>query len=75
MDDVPLRQKIITPPVPAFEQAKTQGGDPSFLQIKAKPKRPARARPKREEPAAKLTRIAFRVSRLMEFCTERELVN
>ena len=40
MDDVPLRQKIITPPVPAFEQAKNPAREPPFLQIMAKPKRP-----------------------------------
>ena len=36
----------------------------------AKPKRAARKKP---EP--KLTRVAFRVSRLMEFCSVRELQN
>jgi DNA topoisomerase VI subunit B len=36
----------------------------------AKPKRAARKKP---EP--KLTRVAFKVSRLMEFCSERELQN
>ena len=41
-----------------------------FLQIVAKPKRAARKKP---EP--KLTRVAFKVSRLMEFCSERELQN
>jgi hypothetical protein len=52
-----------------IEQAKNAGGTPQFLQIVAKPK-PA-AKPK---AARKLTRVAFRVSRLMEFCTERELI-
>jgi DNA topoisomerase VI subunit B len=37
----------------------------------AEPERPAR--PAKAEP--KLARVAFRVSRLMEFCTERELQN
>jgi DNA topoisomerase VI subunit B len=41
-----------------------------FLQIVAKPKRAVRNKP---EP--KLTRVAFKVSRLMEFCSERELQN
>jgi DNA topoisomerase VI subunit B len=53
-----------------FQQAKNPTGDPRFLQIVAKPLRPAR---KRAEP--KLTRVAFKVSRLMEFCSERELQN
>jgi hypothetical protein len=53
-----------------FQQAKTDGLTSHFLQIVAKPKRSARKRP---EP--KLTRVAFRVSRLMEFCTRRELQN
>jgi hypothetical protein len=40
----------------------------------AKPKRTARRKPKiKSEP--KLTRVAFAVSRLMEFCSERELQN
>lgn len=37
----------------------------------AKPKRVAA----RDKPKAKLTRVAFRVSRLMEYCSERELIN
>jgi DNA topoisomerase VI subunit B len=49
-----------------FEQAQNPIGGSQFLQIVAKPT-------KRREH--KLTRVAFRVSRLMEFCTERELVN
>jgi DNA topoisomerase VI subunit B len=47
---------------PTIEQAKKPSDDPQFLQIVAKP-----------EP--KLTRVAFKVSRLMEFCSERELQN
>ena len=46
----------------SFQQAKNPAGTPQFLQIAAKP-----------EP--KLTRVAFKVSRLMEFCSERELQN
>src|SRR5262245_57227476 len=53
-----------------IEQAKKPARESQFLQIVAKPKRSARKRP---EP--KLTRVAFRVSRLMEFCTRRELQN
>ena len=51
-----------------FEQAKNPTESPQFLQIVAKPGGFARGR-------AKLTRVAFRVSRLMEFCTRRELQN
>jgi hypothetical protein len=41
----------------------------------AKPKRAVpRGKPK-AKPEPKLTRVAFRVSRLMEFCSERELEN
>src|SRR5713101_5090915 len=54
-----------------FQQAKTAGGRSRFLQIVAKPGRVTRRKSK--EP--KLTRVAFRVSRLMEFCTMRELQN
>jgi hypothetical protein len=46
----------------ALQQAKNPARGPQFLQIVAKP-----------EP--KLTRVAFRVSRLMEFCTRGELQN
>jgi len=48
-------------PLP-IQQAKEPAQPPQFLQIVAKP-----------EP--KLTRVAFKVSRLMEFCSERELEN
>ena len=59
----------------SFEQAKSPVRAPQFLQIVAKPKRAA-ARVKPEaKPEPKLTRVAFRVSRLMEFCSERELQN
>src|SRR5262245_60040875 len=49
-----------------FEQKRPRRSQ--FLQIVAKPK-PRRT----SEP--KLTRVAFKVSRLMEFCSERELQN
>jgi DNA topoisomerase VI subunit B len=55
---------------PPFEQAKKPSNDPHFLQIVAKPKQTAKAKAER-----KLTRVAFKVSRLMEFCSERELQN
>ena len=55
----------------SFEQGKKSARGSHFLQIKAKPD--AVPRKKRNEP--KLTRVAFRVSRLMEFCTRRELQN
>jgi hypothetical protein len=54
-----------------FQPAKTGNRKPQFVQIVAKPD-PGN-RKKRKEP--KLTRVAFRVSRLMEFCTRRELQN
>src|SRR5262245_22796578 len=59
---------------PDFQQAKTEDGEPRFLQIVAKPRRTRR---KRRKPAQqpKLTRVPFKVSRLMEFCTKRELQN
>src|SRR5215831_1378261 len=57
-----------------FEQAKKPTRGSQFLQIVAKPKRAARRKSKvKSEP--KLTRVAFKVSRLMEFCSERELQN
>jgi DNA topoisomerase VI subunit B len=40
----------------------------------AKPRRVARGKSK-PKPEPKLTRVAFKVSRLMEFCSERELQN
>ena len=52
----------------AIQQAKNPTREPQFLQIVAKPAQVEAAR-------AKLTRVAFKVSRLMEFCSERELEN
>jgi DNA topoisomerase VI subunit B len=57
-----------------FQQAKTADSDPRFLQIVAKPDRVIRQKSK-AKPEPKLTRVAFKVSRLMEFCTLRELQN
>jgi hypothetical protein len=56
---------------PDVQQAKTKGTEPRFLQIVAKPDEVKR----KEKQQPKLTRVAFRVSRLMEFCTKRELQN
>jgi DNA topoisomerase VI subunit B len=47
--------------------------DHQFLQIVAEPKPAVRGKKVKAEP--KLTRVAFKVSRLMEFCSERELQN
>ena len=58
----------------AFQPAKNTAKDPNFLQIVAKPE-PAAARIPKAKREPKLTRVAFKVSRLMEFCSERELVN
>jgi hypothetical protein len=57
---------------PEIQQAKNPASDDRFLQIVAKPRRKRRAKVKAEP---KLTRVAFRVSRLVEFCTKRELQN
>jgi hypothetical protein len=50
-----------------FDPGQNPSQEPQFLQIVAEPRQ---ARP---EP--KLTRVAFRVSRLMEFCSIKELQN
>jgi hypothetical protein len=57
-----------------FQQAKKPAGGAQFLQIVAKPDR-ATGRKSKAKSQQKLTRVAFRVSRLMEFCTRRELQN
>src|SRR5262245_23186056 len=54
-----------------FEQAKKPTNDPQLLQIVAKAKGAVRGK----KPEPKLTRVAFKVSRLMEFCSKRELQN
>src|SRR5258705_9345422 len=61
----------MTDAAPSFELAKS-GADPEprFLQIAARS-----ARKCKQKPEPKLTRVAFRVSRLMEFCTMKELQN
>src|SRR5262245_25221235 len=53
-----------------IQQAKKPRRGTQFLQIVAKP-----GRLKRRKTKHKLTRVVFQVSRLMEFCTKRELVN
>jgi hypothetical protein len=52
-----------------FQPAETAGDEPQFLQIVAKPAQ------NKSKTKAELTRVAFKVSRLMEFCTSRELQN
>ena len=54
----------------SFEPAKKPAGTPRFVPIKARRERAAAG-----ESEPKLTRVAFKVSRLMEFCSERELEN
>jgi hypothetical protein len=56
---------------PLIQQAETTVTDDRFLQIAAKADRKKR----QEKRPHKLTRVAFRVSRLMEFCSLRELQN
>ena len=68
------RATAATPPTKVeerFQQAKNPAETPPFLQIVAKPEQGA-IRGKLEP---KLTRVNFKVSRLMEFCNERELQN
>jgi DNA topoisomerase VI subunit B len=59
--------------LPDFEQAKKPDEGSQFLQIVAKPKRFTPET--KAKPGHKLTRVAFKVSRLMEFCTKQELQN
>ena len=66
-----MKSDVDRPDDGQFQQAKTAGGRSRLLQIVAKPRRAIRRKSK--EP--KLTRVAFKVSRLMEFCTTRELQN
>jgi hypothetical protein len=55
------------------QQAEKTDNEPQFLQIVAKPGRVGRK--VEAKPAPKLTRVNFVVSRLMEFCSQRELQN
>ena len=68
------RQALCRPPG-HFQQAKTSDRGPRFLQIVAKPGGVNRKNRKKKQQQPKLTRVAFTVSRLMEFCTRRELQN
>ena len=52
-----------------FQQAKNPAQEPQLLQIVAKQERAGTRRKSQPKPEPKLTRVAFRVSRLMEFCT------
>jgi DNA topoisomerase VI subunit B len=61
-------------PAPGIQQAKKPDSQPQFLQIVAKPSRGLR-KGGEAKPELKLTRVAFTVSRLMEFCSKRELQN
>jgi DNA topoisomerase VI subunit B len=56
-----------------IQQAKKTDSQPQFLQNVAKPSRVVRKIEAKLE--TKLTRVAFAVSRLMEFCSKRELQN
>jgi hypothetical protein len=58
--------------LPDFQQAKKSTSRPRFLQIEAERDPTIR---KKSKTTQKLTRVAFKVSRLMEFCSERELQN
>jgi hypothetical protein len=60
--------------VVTFHPGQKPDDDRRNVQIAAKPRRRAHRKPK-AKPKTKLTRVAFTVSRLMEFCTERELQN
>jgi DNA topoisomerase VI subunit B len=59
----------------AVQQAKKTDTEPQILQIVAAPNPADRRATAKLRPQPKLTRVPFRVSRLMEFCSERELQN
>jgi hypothetical protein len=67
------RDSSMVPEGGNFQQAETGPPEPPVLQIVAKAKTRRYAAKPRGQP--KLNRVAFRVSRLMEFCTRRELQN
>ena len=71
---VPIMEEDTKMERPAhFQPAKNRAATPRFLPIVAKPDdRAIRGKPK---SAPTLTRVAFKISRLMEFCTKRELQN
>jgi len=71
MSAPPLARKAAAAAAAAvFTRIKDGAEPPPFLQKVSKKGQAANGK---SEP--KLTRVAFKVSRLMEFCTERELVN
>ena len=74
MSALPKLDRIGPPPDGQFQPAKTADRRSQFLQIVAKPDEVNRKK-RKEKQQPKLTRVAFRVSRLMEFCTRRELQN
>jgi hypothetical protein len=57
-----------------IQHAESADGFPQNVQIRPRPVRAIR-KPSKAKLQPKLTRVAFRVSRLMEFCTKRELQN
>src|SRR5262245_23102871 len=61
-----LTTLTVKPDQPDFEQAQKPAEGAKFLPNVAKPT---------ERREHKLTRVAFAISRLMEFCSEKELVN
>jgi DNA topoisomerase VI subunit B len=69
-----LNKRANIKPNAVIQQAKNPAEGPQFLQIVAKPDHPT-CRESKAKSEQKLTRVAFRVSRLMEFCTKRELQN
>ena len=69
----PARADSIPLSMQGFQPAKKPVEDAQFLQIVAKPN--AAIGKKSRANQRKLTRVAFTVSRLMEFCTRRELEN
>jgi DNA topoisomerase VI subunit B len=67
-----LNKRANIKPSAVIQQAKNPAERPQFLQIVAKPDR-ATCRESKAKSEQKLTRVAFRVSRLTEFCTKKEL--
>jgi DNA topoisomerase VI subunit B len=73
LDQLPIDTACVPATVP--EAKRKRHFQQPFLQIVAKPEAPSRKAAKVPRGQPKLTRVAFRVSRLMEFCTKRELQN
>jgi hypothetical protein len=74
MSALPKLDRIGPPPDGQFQPAKTADRKSQFLQIVAKSDE-VNQKKRKEKQQPKLTRVAFKVSRLMEFCTRRELQN